>query len=195
MSREGKTFISLNLGATLVLSGKRVAVLEMDLRQPALLQMLDMSTQVGITDYLQSEQIALESLLQPVPLVDGLFVVGAGKQVANPAELMMSSKMGYLLHELREAFDYVIIDTAPVGKVADAFTLRNYVNQTIYVVRSRFTLKKQLDIVDGILKSGKLPNPLIVLNDVPINTKNGYGYGYGDEGNKRKRLFSRMATQ
>jgi Mrp family chromosome partitioning ATPase len=167
----------------------------MDLRQPALLQMLDMSTQVGITDYLQSEQIALESLLQPVPLVDGLFVVGAGKQVANPAELMMSSKMGYLLHELREAFDYVIIDTAPVGKVADAFTLRNYINQTIYVVRSRFTLKKQLDIVDGILKSGKLPNPLIVLNDVPINTKNGYGYGYGDEGNKRKRLFSRMATQ
>lgn len=194
MSREGKTFISLNLGATLVLSGKRVVVLEMDLRQPALLQMLDMSAQVGLTDYLQSERVTIESLLQPVPQVDGLFVVGAGQQVTNPAELMMSSKMAYLLHELREAFDYIIIDTAPVGKVADAFTLRNYVNQTIYVVRSRFTLKKQLDIVDSILKSGKLPNPVIVLNDMPIDTKHGYGYGYGEENNQKKRLFSRIAT-
>jgi capsular exopolysaccharide synthesis family protein len=191
MSREGKTFISLNLGATLVLSGKRVAVLEMDLRQPALLQMLDMSTQFGLTDYLQSQQTAIDSLLQPVPQVDGLFVIGAGQQVANPAELMMSPKMGYLLHELREAFDYIIIDTAPVGKVADAFTLSSYINQTIYVVRSRFTLKKQLDIVDSILKSGKLPNPLIVLNDVSVDTKNGYGYGYGEESNQKKRLFSR----
>jgi tyrosine-protein kinase Etk/Wzc len=194
MSREGKTFISLNLGATLVLSGKRVVVLEMDLRQPALLQMLDMPTQVGISDYIQSEQVTIESLLQPVSQVDNLFVIGAGKLAANPAELMMSSKMAYLLHELRESFDYIVIDTAPVGKVADAFTLRNYVDQTIYVVRSGFTLKKQLDDVDNILKTGKLPNPLVVLNDVRVDMKNGYGYGYGDEDKQKKRLFSRMAT-
>lgn len=193
MSREGKTFISLNLGATLVLAGKRAVVLEMDLRQPALLNMLGLSTQLGITDYIQSEDVTIESLLQPVPQVEGLFVIGAGQLVSNPAELMMSSKMGYLLNELRESFDNVIIDTAPVGKVADVFTLHRYVDQTVYVVRNGFTLKKQIELIDNILRSGKLPNPLIILNDVRTKLKNSYGYGYGDESKQKKRLFSRTS--
>lgn len=189
MSQEGKTFISLNLGATLVLSGKRVVVLEMDLRQPALLNMLDLPAHLGITDYIQSEQVTIENILQLVPQTDGLFVIGAGQLVSNPAELMMSSKMEYLLHELRENFDHIIIDSAPVGKVADVFALHKHVDQTVYVIRSGFTLKKQIDIVDDILRKRKLPNPLIILNDVRSKANTSYEYGYGEE-KEKKRLFS-----
>ncbi|RZK30110.1 MAG: polysaccharide biosynthesis tyrosine autokinase [Hymenobacter sp.] len=194
MSREGKTFFSLNLGATLVLTGKRVVVLEMDLRQPALLQMLQMNSAVGITDYITSTRTAIDELLHPVDQMPDLFVIGAGQPVANPAELMMSPKMGYLLHELRESFDYVIIDTAPVGKVADAFSLRSYVDQTIYLVRSGYTFKKQVDIIDNIFRNKKLPNPLLVLNDVRTSTKNSDSYGYGYEESRKKSLFSRSVN-
>lgn len=194
MSREGKTFFSLNLGATLVLTGKRVVVLEMDLRQPALLQMLQMNSSLGITDYITSARTAIDELLHPVDQMPDLFVIGAGQPVANPAELMMSPKMGYLLHELRESFDYVIIDTAPVGKVADAFSLRSYVDQTIYMVRSGYTFKKQLGIIDNIFRNKKLPNPLLVLNDVRISTKNSDSYGYGYEESRKKSLFSRATN-
>lgn len=194
MSREGKTFFSLNLGATLVLAGKRVVVLEMDLRQPALLQMLQMNSSVGITDYITSARTAIDELLHPVDQMPDLFVIGAGQSVANPAELMMSPKMGYLLHELRESFDYVIIDTAPVGKVADAFSLRSYVDQTIYLVRSGYTFKKQLEVIDNIFRNKKLPNPLLVFNDVRTSTKNSDSYGYGYEESRKKSLFSRSVN-
>ncbi|WP_223651788.1 GumC family protein [Hymenobacter psoromatis] len=193
MSNEGKTFFSLNLGATLALTGKRVVVLEMDLRQPALLQALGTMQPVGITDYLLSGSYTIQDVVHASEQATNLFVMSAGKLVANPAELMMSPKLGYLIHELRERFDYVIIDTAPIGKVADAFNLRAYVDQTVYLVRYNYTLKSQLGIIDNVFVNHKLPNPLIVLNDMRLSTREGYGYGYGEDKNK-KHFFSRATT-
>jgi tyrosine-protein kinase Etk/Wzc len=194
MSHEGKTFFSLNLGATLVLTGKRVVVLEMDLRQPALLRSLGMVQNVGITDYILSDKLTIPDILHQVQQAPELFVIGAGRAVANPAELMMSSKLDYLLHELKELFDYVIIDTAPIGKVADAFNLRNYVDQTVYIVRYNYTLKKQIDIIDDVFVNNKLRNPVIVMNDARTSQKNSYSYGYGYEERNKKRFFSRSAN-
>ena len=193
MSNEGKTFFSLNLGATLALTGKRVVVLEMDLRQPALLQSLGTTHPVGIADYLLSGSYTIQDIVHASGQAPDLFVLGAGKPVANPAELMMSPKLGYLIQELRERFDYVIIDTAPIGKVADAFNLRGYVDQTVYLVRYNYTLKNQLGIIDNVFVHQKLPNPLIVFNDVRLDTRQGYGYGYGEE-KSQKRFFRRTAA-
>jgi Mrp family chromosome partitioning ATPase len=110
----------------------------------------------------------------------------------NPTELMMSPKFVHLLYELKESFDYVIIDTPPIGQVADAFALRSFIDFSIYLVRYNYTYKAQLKIIQNIYKNKTLPHPLIVLNDAKESNGNnygyGYGYGYGKAESKKKSL-------
>ncbi|MCP2044250.1 tyrosine-protein kinase [Pontibacter sp. HSC-36F09] len=176
MSGEGKTFFSINLGASLALTGKRVVLVNFDLRKPRLMQDLGLSNELGITNYLISDKLSIEDILTPSEEVSGLYAIGSGPIPPNPAELMLSAKVNHLLDELKEAFDYVLIDTAPVGQVADAFTLAPHVDSSIYIIRYGYTRKSQVEIVDDIYKTNKLNHPMIVLNDA--KKENGYGYGY-----------------
>ncbi|MFD1467657.1 GumC family protein [Hymenobacter caeli] len=177
MSGEGKTFFSINLGASLVLAGKRVLLLELDLRKPALSQELDLTAGPGLTDYLVSNDMLIHDLIKASNKVPGLMVISSGPTPPNPAELMMSPKVAHLLSELRQSFDYIIIDTAPVGLVADALSLSPLVDSSIYLIRRNYTYKKQVAIVENLYRSSTLSHCMIVLNDV--NGKNTYGYGYG----------------
>ncbi|WP_162051953.1 GumC family protein [Pontibacter pamirensis] len=180
MSGEGKTFFSINLAASLVLTGKKVVVLGFDLRRPALTGRVDLPNTTGITNYLMSETMPVEDILQPLPEVPGLFVIGVGPVPPNPGEFIMLPEVGKLINELKERFDYIIVDTAPVGQVADALALAPYSDSCIYLVRYNYTSKGQLAIVDDLYKNKKVKHPMIVLNDAKKeNGSYGYGYGYG----------------
>ncbi|MER2998507.1 GumC family protein [Pontibacter populi] len=179
MSGEGKTFFTINLGASLALTGKRVVLVNFDLRKPRLLQDMGLANETGITNYIIDEQLSIQDILIPSTEVTGLFAIGSGPIPPNPAELIMSPKISHLLAELREQFDYVILDTSPAGQVADAFTLAPLIDASVYIVRYNYTFKSQIAIVDDIYQNKKLNNPMIVLNDADMKEAYGYGYGYG----------------
>ena len=181
MSGEGKTFFSLNLAASLVLSGKRAVVLDFDFRKPGLTRNLGYQHDLGITNYLISESVAVEELIKNSPVLSNLFLIGSGPVPPNPAELMLLPKIEELINGLKERFDYIIIDTSPVGQVADALSLAPYVDSSLYLIRYNYTHKEQVKIVDDIYKNKKLKYPMIVLNDARKENTYGYGYGYGEQ--------------
>lgn len=174
---EGKTFFSVNLGLTLSLTDKKVVVLEFDLRKPDLLQSIKVKSHVGITDYLNSDTMTLNEIISPSKLSHNLSVIGCGTLPDNPSELLMSARLTVLFEKLRERFDYIVIDTSPVGQVADAFSLAEHSDASIYLVRYNFTDKFQLRILQDIYENKKLKNPLVVFNDAKEENSTAYGYG------------------
>ncbi len=178
-SGEGKTFFSINLAASLTLIGKKVALLEMDLRMPSLFRQLGIRPGIGISDYLvATDKVSIEDILKPHETVPGLFIASSGSLPPNPAELMSSGNLAQLINKLKASFDYIIIDTAPVGKVADAYSLSAHVDSTIYIVRYNYTSKHQLELIQDIYMNKKFAHPMIVLNDAKEETQHAYGYGY-----------------
>ena len=192
MSGEGKTFFSINFGASLAITGKRVVLVDLDLRDPKVALQLQMPKAPGVSDYLASNTLAIGDILHASEETPDLFIVSAGSIPQNPAELLMSPKLAHLLFELKEKFDYIIIDTPPIGQVADAFTLSAFTDFSIYIVRYNYTLKAQLNIIKNIFLNKTLNRPLIVLNDAKEMNGNNYGYGYGygydSKTNKKKRV-------
>lgn len=186
MGGEGKTFFSLNLGASLVLTGKRVVVLSFDLRKPVLMQRLGLPNEEGITNYLVSDTIAVEEIIHPSNVLPDLFIVGSGPIPINPSELMLLPRVGKLIKQLSEVFDHIILDTSPVGQVADALALSPYIDSCIYVVRNNHTYKKQLKIVDDIYNNRKFKNAMIVINGAKVEAGYGYGYGYKESPSSNK---------
>lgn len=175
---EGKTFFSINLGITLSLIGKKVVMLEFDLRKPDLLSAMNLRpASVGLSDYLLGSPVALEDMLIPVPKADQLYVIGCGKIPDNPSELLASHRLGQLIERLREDFDYIIIDSSPVGHVADAFTIGQFADASIYMVRYNYTSKSDLSVFTEISENGRLKNPMIVFNDAKKENTNVYRYG------------------
>lgn len=178
-SGEGKTFFSINLAATLASVGKKVVVVSMDLRKSKLMQYLQLPTNHGVSDYVISDSFSAEALSVPVPSVPNLFAIGSGLTPPNPGELITNHRIETLLSELREHYDFVVIDTPPVGLVADAFALAPHIDSTVYLVRFDYTYKDQLAIVDEIYHSKKLKHPMLVLNDAKKKNSHRYSYGYG----------------
>lgn len=187
-SGEGKSFFSINFGASLALSGKSVAILDFDLRRPSLLKSLGIPEEVGLTDYLVSDDLSVNSLFVPIKEVSGLFVIGAGTIPPNPAELMMSPKVEYLIDDLSLRFDHIIIDSSPVGQVADSFSIARYAHSTLLIVRYNYSFKSQLGLLQDIYQNKKLNHPMIVLNDAKKENGHEYGYGYGN-GQKRDKVY------
>ena len=187
-SGEGKSFISTNLGATLAISGQKTVILELDLRKPKILVGLGLPKGHGLTNYLVGGA-NLSDLAKPVPQVDNLYVIPCGPVPPNPSEILLTPKFNQLFAWLKENFDCIVIDTAPVGLVSDAFTLSQYADATIYVVRQRYTFKRQINFIDELYKKHKLPKMGILVNDFISEgtrgyygygaAKYGYGYGYG----------------
>ncbi|MDT0646073.1 polysaccharide biosynthesis tyrosine autokinase [Zunongwangia sp. F260] len=177
MKGEGKTFFTLNLGASLAISGKKVVALSFDLRAPKLMRTVGLSDDFGISDFIINENIEASEIVVPSPEIKGLSFIGSGPIPPNAGELMLSNRIEVLIDELKKEYDYVLIDSAPVGKVADGFALAPYVDSTIYIVRHNVTRRRQLKTLDDIYRTGKLKRPMVVLNG--IKTQEAYGYGYG----------------
>lgn len=180
-SGEGKSFVSTNLGAVLALSGKRTVILEFDIRKPKIMKGLGLNERKGITNYIVGN-VDVQEVIHPVPNVNDLFVIPCGPVPPNPAEMLLNEKVDQLFQELRNRFDAIIIDTAPVGLVSDAITLGRYADASVYIVRHGYTLKKQIQLIDDLYQHNKIPHLSIIIND--IQTKAGYGgyYGYGGYG-------------
>lgn len=180
MKGEGKTFFSINLATTLGMQNKKVVIIEFDLRRPTLLKKLNLQSDVGITDYLNNDHLSIDEIIQPSLLADNVTVIGCGQIPNNPAEEMMNPKINALINELRERYDYIIIDTSPVGQVADAFSLAQYADVSIYLVRYNYTNNYQLAILKDINDENKLKNLMVVFNDAKRDKNQKYSYGgYG----------------
>lgn len=178
ISGEGKTFFSINLAASLGLIGKKVAVLELDLRRPALLSSLGIQSAIGISEFLENEDHLLEEIIHPLEQMENVSVLGCGAPPNNPAELMISDKLHDMVNDLKKNFDYVIIDTAPVGLVSDAFVLAETADLTIFMVRLNHSTKSQIKTIEDIRSNKKFKKPMIVLNDAVMELTYGYGKKY-----------------
>jgi tyrosine-protein kinase Etk/Wzc len=192
MSGEGKTFFSINLGASLALTGKRVVLVNFDLRKPRLMQDMGLSNEVGVTNYLIDDKLSIQDIILPSLEISGLYAIGSGPIPPNPAELTMSPKVAHLLSELRDQFDYVLLDTSPAGQVADAYTLAPFIDACVFIIRYNYTYKSQVAIIDDIYMNKKLSYPLIVINDAEMKDGYGYGYGYGYNEKAKPSLKRRM---
>ena len=178
MSGEGKTFFSINMGTSLAGADKKVLIIEFDLRRPKLLKGLGMPKSKGLTDYLVGDITDIDSIILQTGAEENLQVISAGTLPPNPAEIILNERVGELISEMRERYDYIILDSPPVGKVADALTLNEHIDTAVYIVRYNYTDKDQLQIIDDIYENKKLRNPLIVLNDSKKVNSGNYVYGY-----------------
>ena len=180
MSGEGKSFVAINLGQILALTGKKVLLMELDLRKPGLSAKLEISNPIGFTNYVTSPELTSNDIVKPLKLQENLFVVSSGPIPPNPAELLLSERTKMLMQELKQHFDYIIIDAPPVGIVTDAQLLASYSDVCLYLVRQNYTLKQQLNIVDDLSRSQKMKGLSIVVNDIKATKGYGYGYSYGN---------------
>lgn len=193
-SGEGKSYISTNLGAVMALANKKTIILEFDIRKPKVLSHLGIPKKSGIINFLLGKT-SLEELPIPVAGYDHLYVMACGPVPPNPSELLLDEKLDLLFAYLKQNFDVIIIDTAPVGMVSDAMTLSRYADATLYVVRQGYTFKKQVGMVEEFHAHNKLPKMSILINDVDMRTSYGYygygryGYGYGYGGKQTNGYF------
>jgi len=184
-SGEGKTFFSINLAASLALIGKTVVLLELDLRRPTMAKQLGVKPSLGITNYLIAmDKYSIEDIIKQHKTVRGLFIALSGSIPPNPSELMTSKNLANFILELREKFDYVVIDSPPIGQVADAFSLSSIVDSSIYLMRYNYTTKSQVELIDDIYVNKKLPHPMIVIND----SKEASSYGYRSKENAKEEI-------
>lgn len=183
MGGEGKSFISLNLAMTYALMGKRTVLLGLDLRKPKIGTYVGMDHIPGISNYL-SGQFSLEEL--PIELNYGkhnLYFINSGPIPPNPAELLLQPTMPEMINYLKRNFDYIIMDTPPVGLVTDAQILGEYADTCLYIVRHHYTMKTQMQLLDNYYRQKKLPNMGVILNDIKAGDAYRYnygGYGYGN---------------
>jgi tyrosine-protein kinase Etk/Wzc len=185
-SAEGKSFITTNLGGVMALAGKKTVMLEFDIRKPKLFSGMKLNSKQGITNFLVGKA-NMADLPVKIPGYDNLYGISCGPVPPNPAELLLDSRVEEMFSWLRENFDVILIDTAPVGMVSDAMTLGNFANTTLYIVRQGYTYKKQISLIDEFYHDNKLPKISIIINDVKLKPgygyygygRYGYGYGYG----------------
>lgn len=177
MSGEGKSFLSLNLAAMLSLGGKRVALLEFDLRKPKLSKYLGVNDNEGLSTYLIKKNTDVDTLTKLVTGMDSLYFLGSGPIPPNPAELINSEQTKELFAALKARFDQIIVDVPPIGIVTDGLLLSSYSDINLYVIRQNYTYKNQLELVEEMYQQKKLTNLGIIVND--IKKQKGYGYGYG----------------
>lgn len=179
MSGEGKSFITINLGISLAMSGKRVLLAGMDLRKPKLEKYLrENGLTTGISNFL-AEDVPVESLIQPSGQQKNLDFIASGPIPPNPAELLLNGRLEHLFKVLRRRYDYILIDTPPVGFITDALLINPYIDSTLYLVRYGKTKKAQLQIPDDIYREHKLKNMAIVFNGVKASSSAYHGHGYG----------------
>ncbi|WP_461106788.1 GumC family protein [Spirosoma koreense] len=183
MSGEGKSFVSLNLGASLALMRQPTVILEMDMRRPRLHQLFNVDNSVGLSSYLNGEA-TLTDILKPVPGHPNYFIIPSGPLPPDPSELLAGPNIRQLIDLLREQFRYILLDAPPIGLVTDAQVIAPYADTTLFVVRHGVTPRHSLKILDTVYREQRFQNLRIILNAVGGSDtyhyndqlKNGYSY-------------------
>ena len=187
ISGEGKTFIAANLAMSFALLGKKVVLCGLDIRKPALGRLFGVKDrQQGITTLLSRSVVTEADIidqLSPSAVNDNLDLLLAGPTPPNPTELLARDNMRQIIELLKQRYDYIILDTAPVGLVSDTMQLTKYANVCCYICRADYTPKSNIELLNTLSAEGKLPNTGLVLNAVDMSKKKyGYYYGYGKYG-------------
>lgn len=201
--REGKTFTSINTASVLSLSGKKTLLIGLDLRKPKIFDDFGINNNLGIVNYIIGQN-DIDEITQ-FSGYENLDIITSGPIPPNPSELLINDKMDDLIKDLKTKYEYIIIDTPPIGLVSDAFNILKHVDTTLYIVRQSFTKKGMLAIINEKYKLGEVKNISFVLNFFNQKAKYGYsydygyGYGYGKYGDsyvtsgKKKSFLSRIS--
>ena len=182
---EGKSYVATNLAISLTLLGKRVALVGLDIRKPMLANYMELSDQGCLTSYIAEDSYTVDDLILPSGIAN-LDVLPSGVVPPNPSELLQSEKLDQLFVELRQRYDYVIVDSAPVALVGDSYLLHRLVDMTLYVTRANYTPCELIEFINQTHMQQRLPKMVAVFNGVDAK-KIGYGYGYGYGYNKKKK--------
>ncbi len=198
---EGKTFISINLGISLAMLNKKVIIIGLDVRKPRLAEYVGLDNSTGITLYLLGS-LPKDQLIKPSVVHPNLSMITAGPVPPNPNEMMAMPALDELIAELKEQYDYIILDTAPMGIVSDSFALNRFADVSLYLVRAEYTPKKNIEDATKLFMLEKVKNMYFVLNASDFKksshrygygqkygygygNKYGYGYGYEEEGSSK----------
>jgi capsular exopolysaccharide synthesis family protein len=180
--------VSTNLAISLTLLGKKVALVGLDIRKPMLATYLNLPTQGCLTSYVAEPAYTVDDTIVPSG-IKNLDILPAGVIPPNPSELLQSDRLEELFVELRQRYDYVIVDSAPVAMIGDTYLLHRLVDMTVYVTRANYTTFDLVDFINQTHEQQRLPKMVAVLNGADAK-KVGYGYGYGygnSTSNKKKR--------
>ena len=178
-SGEGKSFISINTASALALSGNKVLLMGMDFRAPKINKYLNIPQKKGITNFITDSKLIFDELKFKIPNIESLDILSSGVIPPNPSELLTTDRVEALFLEVKQKYDFIVVDTAPVNLVSDTLLIAKYADMFMYVVRANYSDKRSLVVPEELYKENKLPNIAIVLNDVD-SRRDGYGYGgYG----------------
>ena len=182
ISGEGKTFIALNLAGIIAFSGKKVIVLDLDMRKPKLHLGFGAENNNGMSTLL-IEKDSVENCIRHSDL-DGLDFITAGPIPPNPSELIINGKLDELIKKLKLDYDMIVIDTPPVGLVTDGVSVIQKADYPIYIFKANYSKKNFIQNVDRIINENNVPKLAVILNSVDVESKGygynyGYGYGYG----------------
>ncbi len=186
-SSEGKTFNCANLAVSFALLGKKVILVGLDIRKPRLAELFEIKNHHnGITPLLTMAEPTwndIKEQILPSEINKNLDLLMAGPVPPNPSELMARPSLETIIDCLKEKYDYVLIDTAPVGLVTDTLHIGKIANATIYMCRADYTPKACFDTINELANEDKLPNIALVINGIDMSKKkHGYYYGYGRYG-------------
>ena len=181
---EGKSYVSLNLAISLSITGKKVMLMGLDLRKPQLKKHLNLDGEEGMSSILSGHVSDYRSIIQHVAAYPTLDVIPGGVIPPNPNELLMSKRLDDMVEKLRNEYDYIVIDTAPVGAVSDSFLIDRVVDIAIYMCRMDYSDKRNIEFLNHVKADKSLKRPYLVINDVNMQSKyyyhRGYSYGYGN---------------
>lgn len=194
VSGEGKTFVAGNLATSFAFLGKKVLLVGLDIRRPRLSHLFGMDNKKeGITTLLTKNSVSTDdvlSLCMPSGVNKNLDLLIAGPIPPNPSELLTRSTLKEIFDILRKEYDYVIVDTAPVGLVTDTLHIGKVADATVMVCRADYTEKSSFSMINDFAENNKLPNVSIVVNGVDMSKKKyGYAYGYGKYGKYGKSTY------
>ncbi len=194
---EGKSFVASNLAISLANSGKKIALLELDLYQPKIHTMFNITPQGGITDFLLGN-IEIEDMLIPTG-IQNLTVIPAGNLIDSPSELLLNGRLELLLNKLDGLFDILVIDTPPIKPITDAFEIARMSDLMLYVIRHNYTPKVHIQFLDEEMKAHHVKNAAIVFNGIKKRGVGrysyGYGYGYGYDDRVRYDEYGKKKTK
>lgn len=184
VSGEGKSFISGNLAISLSLLGKKVVIVGLDIRKPGLNKVFNISKrEQGITQYLANPEKNLMDLVQLSDVSKNLYILPGGTVPPNPTELLARDGLDKAIETLKKNFEYVILDTAPVGMVTDTLLIGRVADLSVYVCSADYTRKNEYTLINELIDGNKLPNLCTVINGLDLKKrKYGYYYGYGKYG-------------
>lgn len=208
ISGEGKTFIATNICLTFALSGKKTLIIGMDIRRPVIAHNFGLSNENGVTTYLSGQVNNINDIIHKSDINENLYVLPGGPVPPNPNELLMSEKMGLMIDDLRKKYDYIIIDTAPIGVISDTLLIAPYSDVQLYVTRANYSTTRCLKVMHQAVAMGRFNKCYLILNGVDISSNsytyrrygyyNKYGYnspyGYGYDKHKKATFKSKLKS-